>query len=117
MLINSSRMAPGARSLIRFDCDDPICYDHHKVICPERLCLVADYRETTRNYSDQVRKLADLLHAGAACEIDVLRRACRTAWELAEKARLALARHEANHFCDRIDFIAPQLPRSKPAGK
>lgn len=87
------------------------------MICPERLRLFSDYRETARNYSEQVRKMADLLHAGASCEIDVLRRACRVAWETAERARLALACHEANHFCDRNDFIASRLPGSKPASR
>lgn len=74
------------------------------MLCPERLRLLSGYRETTRAYSDEVRKMVDLAGLGVAWETDVLRRACKSAWEAAEKARLALARHEANHFCDRTDF-------------
>lgn len=72
--------------------------------CPERLRLVDDYRETARAYSEAVRKMADLVGQGVDWEFDVPRRTCRTAWERAEKARLALARHEADHFCDRADL-------------
>ena len=39
-------------------------------------------------------------------ELDSLRRSCRLAMDRSEQARLALAPHEANHFCDREDFKA-----------
>lgn len=73
--------------------------------CPVRLRLVTDYRETTRVYSEQVRKLTDLIGLGVESEVLLLRRACRNAWDAAEKSRIALARHEADHFCDRDGFL------------
>ncbi|MGP0073079.1 MAG: hypothetical protein ACLPWF_14240 [Bryobacteraceae bacterium] len=76
------------------------------MMCQERIRLVADYRETTRTYADSVRKMTDLVGLGIESEVDLLRRSCRLAWEAAEKARLSLFRHEANHGCDRRDFGA-----------
>jgi hypothetical protein len=75
------------------------------VICAVRLRLALDHRDTTRVYSEAVRKMTDLIGYGLESEVVVLRRACRTAWEASEKARLAVARHEADHFCDRDDFV------------
>jgi hypothetical protein len=77
-----------------------------RMMCQERIRLVADYRETTRTYADSVRKMTDLVGLGIETEVDLLRRSCRLAWEAAEKARLALHRHEANHGCDRHDLAA-----------
>jgi hypothetical protein len=34
----------------------------------------------------------------------LLRRSCRLGWDAAEKARLALFRHETDHSCNRSDF-------------
>jgi hypothetical protein len=68
--------------------------------------MVAEYRDITRTYADLVGKITDLLDSGMESEIDVLRRSCRRVWDSAEKARLTLARHEANHFCDRTDLRA-----------
>jgi hypothetical protein len=79
------------------------------MMCPERIRLVADYRETTRTYADFVRKMTDLVGLGIESEVELLQRSCRLAWEAAEKSRLALFRHEANHSCNRSDF------RSSPA--
>lgn len=75
-------------------------------MCQERIRLVADYRETTRTYADFVRKMTDLVGLGIESEVDLLRRSCRSAWDAAEKARLALSRHEADHSCNRVDFRA-----------
>ena len=75
-------------------------------MCQERIRLVADYRETARTYADSVRKMTDLVGLGIESEVDLLRRSCRLAWEASEKARVALFRHEANHGCDRKDFVA-----------
>ena len=77
------------------------------MMCQERIRLVADYRETTRTYADFVRKMTDLVGLGIESEVELLQRSCRQAWAAAEKARLALFRHEANHGCDRRDFAAP----------
>jgi hypothetical protein len=86
------------------------------MLCPERLRLVTDYRETTRAYADSVRKMTDLVGLGIESEVDLLRRTCRVAWDATEQARLALFRHEANHGCDRTDFAssaAAGFPRLK----
>jgi hypothetical protein len=77
------------------------------MMCQERIHLVSEYRETTRTYADFVRKMTDLVGLGIESEVDLLRRSCRVAWEAAEKARVSLYRHEANHGCDRKDFSAP----------
>jgi len=75
------------------------------VTCAVRLRLAIDHRERTRVYSEAVRKVTELLGLGLESEVALLRRVCRTEWEASEKARLALARHEADHFCDRENFI------------
>jgi hypothetical protein len=77
------------------------------MMCQERLHLVADYRETTRTYADLVRKMTELVGLGIESEVDLLRRSCRLSWDAAEKARLALFRHEADHSCNRPDFRPP----------
>ena len=84
--------------------------------CQERIRLVADYRETTRTYADFVRKMTDLIGLGIESEVELLQRSCRLAWEAAEKARLALFRHEANHSCNRSDFLPPRTPAGPPHG-
>jgi hypothetical protein len=76
-----------------------------KVTCPVRLRLAIDHRDTTRVYSEAVRKMTELMGLGLESEVAGLRRACRTAWEATETARLGLARHEADHFCDRDGFV------------
>jgi hypothetical protein len=73
-------------------------------MCVERLRLINDYRDTTRTYADSVREMTDLVGLGIEAEVDLLRRTCKMAWEAAEKSRLCLHRHEANHGCDRCDF-------------
>ena len=75
------------------------------MLCAERRLFLSDYQETARVYADSVRKMTDLVDLGIESEIALLRRACRSAWDAAEKARLALHRHEANHGCDRPDFV------------
>lgn len=76
------------------------------MLCAERHVLLSDYHETARVYADSVRKMTDLVGLGIDSEVDLLRRACKVAWEDAEHARLALHRHEADHGCDRWDFAA-----------
>jgi hypothetical protein len=70
-------------------------------ICPQRSRLLSDYRETAVKYADAVREMANLAGIGLHSEVSLMRRACRAAWEKAEKARMALFRHEADHQCDR----------------
>ena len=69
-------------------------------ISQQRVRLLHDYRETAVSYADAVREMANLAGSGLHSEVAVLRRVCRAAWEAAEKARLALFRHEADHQCD-----------------
>ena len=75
------------------------------MICAERRVLLFSYQETTRVYAESVGKMTDLVGLGIDSEVGVLRRACRTAWEACEQARMKLYRHEANHGCDRADFV------------
>ncbi len=77
-------------------------FESRPEFCQERLQLLGAYREAVKTYSDAVNKLADLAGTGLLSEFEVLRRACRTAWEGTEKARLTLFRHEADHCCDRV---------------
>jgi len=84
------------------------------MMCQERIRLVTDYRETTRTYADFVRKMTDLVGLGIESEVDLLRRSCRLSWEAAEKARLALFRHEVNHSCNRSDFRASAATAGSP---
>ena len=83
-------------------------------MCQERIRLVGHYRETTRTYADFVRKMTDLVGLGIESEVDLLRRSCRISWDAAEKARLALSRHEADHSCNRIDFRASAAAAGSP---
>jgi hypothetical protein len=83
-------------------------------MCQERLRLVTDYRETTRIYADFVREMTDLVGLGLESEVDLLRRSCRMAWDAAEKARLALSRHECDHSCNRSDFRASTASSASP---
>lgn len=73
-------------------------------MCSERRTLLSGYSDAASAYADSVRKMTDLVGLGLSSEVDLLRRGCRSAWEAAERARLALSRHEANHGCDRSDF-------------
>jgi len=86
------------------------------MMCQERIRLVADYRETTRTYADFVRKMTELVGLGIESEVDLLRRSCKMSWEAAEKARLALFRHEADHSCNRSDFQASSAVSGPPHG-
>ena len=82
------------------------------MMCSERLRLTMNYSDATEVYAQSVRKMADHMGFGHQNEVEVLRRACRAAWDATEKGRLALARHEANHGCDRPDFEMPAPVRS-----
>src|SRR5271155_443817 len=92
----------------------PVMVKCKPMMCQERIRLVADYRETTRTYADFVRKMTDLVGLGIETEVDLLRRSCKMSWEAAEKARLALFRHEADHSCNRADFRASSSVAGPP---
>jgi hypothetical protein len=74
------------------------------MLCPERLKLVSNYREASRVYAESVCKMTDLVSLGIDSEVDLLRRACRMAWDGTEQARLMLFRHEADHNCHHGDY-------------
>lgn len=63
--------------------------------------LLIDYREATHKYAESVRDLTESAALVLGDDVELLRRACWKAWEQAERARVALVRHEGNHFCDQ----------------
>ena len=79
------------------------------MVCQERARLLGEYKLAVRSYSESVAKFVDLARVGYNNDVELLRRACRNAWDTAEKARVALSRHEGNHFCDM------DLPKESPA--
>jgi hypothetical protein len=116
-------VSPGNISdLICLSDGDPYCFRENftwlsvvvswPMLCAERHVLLSDYQETARVYADSVRKMTDLVGLGIDSEVALLRRVCRTSWEAAERARMALLRHEANHGCDRADFVGQAIAGS-----
>jgi hypothetical protein len=74
------------------------------MLCPERQRLLINHRDTVQEYAGHVRDFVERVGLEVG-ESQLLRIRCAEAWERAEKARVALSRHEANHFCDRPDFM------------
>jgi len=70
-------------------------------ICEERLRLLREYSDAASEYSASVRDMAGFVSAGEEVRANELRRICRAAWDEAERSRLALYRHEADHNCAR----------------
>ncbi len=70
-------------------------------ICQERARLLRKYSDAVSGYAQRVREMADFVMAGEEVRASEARRACRTTWDEAEKSRIALYRHEADHLCDR----------------
>ena len=70
-------------------------------ICEERLRLLREYSDAASGYSRSVREMAAFVTSGEEVRANDARRRCRTAWDEAEKSRLALYRHEADHNCAR----------------
>jgi hypothetical protein len=70
-------------------------------ICEERVRLLREYSDAAGVYSSSVRDMADFIFSGQEVRANEARRSCRTAWDRAEKSRLALYRHEADHNCAR----------------
>jgi hypothetical protein len=71
-------------------------------ICEERLRLLREYSAAARSYSTSVREMAFFVTSGEEVRANEARRICRTAWDDAERSRLALYRHEADHNCSRL---------------
>jgi hypothetical protein len=74
-------------------------------ICEERASLLRKYSDAVSGYSTSVREMAAFVTSGEEVRANEARRVCRTAWEDAEKSRLALYRHEADHGCSRIASV------------
>jgi hypothetical protein len=69
--------------------------------CEERVRLLRELSEAATNYAERVREMVEHATAGREVECNAARRQCRAAWDTVEGSRLALSRHEADHFCDR----------------
>ncbi len=81
--------------------------------CVERLQLVNNYNDCVHAYATLVQDIRDLIETGFQTEVEVLSRTCRTAWGAAETARLALFRHEADHYCRwGLSLATPLVKRS-----
>lgn len=70
-------------------------------ICEVRVRLLREYSEAASSYSIIVQEMAALVTSGEEVRANEARRSCRTAWDEAERSRLALYRHEADHNCSR----------------
>jgi hypothetical protein len=70
-------------------------------ICEERIRLLRELSEGATSYAEKVREMVELAIAGRGSESNAARRQSRAAWDTAESSRIALFRHEADHFCDR----------------
>jgi hypothetical protein len=75
-------------------------------ICQERIRLLREYKDGATHYAERVCQMTELAIAGHEIESNAARRLCREAWDTAEISRLALARHEADHACDRAESSA-----------
>lgn len=71
------------------------------LICEERIRLLREYSDAASGYSVSVLEMAAFVMAGEEVRANEGRRICRTAWDEAERSRLALYRHEADHGCAR----------------
>ena len=80
------------------------------MICQERAQLLRKYADAVSQYASSVREMADLAMSGEELRANQARRLCRTGWDDAEKSRLALYRHEADHSC----ASAANVPSSEP---
>lgn len=83
-------------------------------MCPVRARLLIDYRDAVHRYSESVRNLVEMIGLEVNTDSEALRRRAREAWDASEKARVALVRHEGNHFCDRSDFSDSASADSTP---
>jgi hypothetical protein len=70
-------------------------------ICQERSRLLREYAEAASNYATSVGKMAKFVRSGDEVRAGEARRNSKMFLEAAEKFRLALYRHEADHTCDR----------------
>jgi hypothetical protein len=71
------------------------------MICRERAHLLRTYAGAAHAYASSVGDMAEFVMSGQEVRANEARRLCRAAWDDAEKSRLALYRHEADHNCAR----------------
>lgn len=69
------------------------------MLCPERRRLLVAYRDAVFKYSAAAGALYNKGGAILGSDADVLMNACRTAAQQAERARLAIQTHVAEHCC------------------
>ena len=70
------------------------------MLCTERGRRLDEYKNAVRYYSECVSRFADVAaEFGSNTEVELLHRLSLQAWNAAERARVALARHENEHFC------------------
>ena len=74
------------------------------VLCPDRARLLLEYRDKAKSYADAVFQLAETIGSETVIQPEIEQGKCREAWSSCEQSRIALARHEQNHFCDRADI-------------
>ena len=72
------------------------------MVCPERVRLIEEYRNAVRYYSECVNQFATVACMGYNSDVELLHGLTLKAWESAEKARVALARHESLHHCEAM---------------
>jgi hypothetical protein len=87
------------------------------LICQERSRLLREYADAASRYATSMRDLAEFVRSGDEVGASRARRISRIALEAAEKFRLALHRHEADHFCDRTADLqnVSETPPEPPA--
>jgi len=68
------------------------------MLCAERARLIDEYRNAVRYYSECVNELADV--ANDHTNVQLLQKLILQAWTASERARVALARHQSEHFCE-----------------
>jgi hypothetical protein len=72
------------------------------LICRKRSRLLRDYTDAAIARARNVREMAEFVRSGDEAHAREARRRSRTLLEAAEKFRLSLYRHEADHSCDRM---------------
>jgi hypothetical protein len=71
-------------------------------VCRERIRLLGEYGNIVRYYSECVNEFAKVAGIGCNADVGLLRRLSMQAWDAAERARVALVRHESEHFCEAV---------------
>jgi CheY-like chemotaxis protein len=72
------------------------------MICEERSRLLREYSGAANSYAISVSEVAKFVMSGDEVRAAEARRTARKLLEAAEKSRVALYKHEANHTCDRM---------------